>query len=271
MDTEIELGFHNDIPESIYHHSPGISKSQLMELAKSPAHYKWMIDHPGDREPTPAMIFGTCFHLMILEPGRFDQEVISAPEGMKFTTKEGKAWKEENKGKIILKSDEMERLKLMREEILAHPTAARIFEDGTPEVSAFWRDQEVGSLCRARFDYLREDGMIADLKTTDCAAPDAFARTIFSDLTRYYVQAAYYSDAYEAITGEIPKGFIFVAVEKSPPYPVATYILSENGLRAGRDWYRRMLDLYEECREADIWPGYDGDIGTIEPPSWFIG
>ena len=56
-----------------YHARPELSNSMMTKLLKSPAHLKFYLDHPEQREPTPAMILGTQVHTALLEPGEWTQ------------------------------------------------------------------------------------------------------------------------------------------------------------------------------------------------------
>ncbi len=64
-------GIYFDISNDDYHKGSGISKSGLDLIAKSPAHYKAVIDGITVREPTKAQAIGTAFHELLLEPELF--------------------------------------------------------------------------------------------------------------------------------------------------------------------------------------------------------
>ncbi len=71
-----EPGYYLDIPSHVYHSGPGVSKSQLDLLNKSPALLQWSKDAPRDDEARPAVEIGDAFHAIALEPHRFDAEYI---------------------------------------------------------------------------------------------------------------------------------------------------------------------------------------------------
>lgn len=68
---EMNPGIYDNISNEDYHRGEGISKSGLDLIAKSPAHYKAVIDGITVREPTEAQSLGTLFHEMLLEPDLF--------------------------------------------------------------------------------------------------------------------------------------------------------------------------------------------------------
>ena len=68
--------------------------------------------------------------------------------------------------------------------------------------------------------------------------------------------------------GKIVEGFVFVAVEKQPPYGVAVYELSPEDITVGRAMYRQDLHTYAACQDANKWPAYPEDIRLLELPAW---
>ena len=64
-------GVYAGIPNAEYHGGPGISKSGLDLIHRSPMHYKAVIDGANDNQPTPAQMIGTAAHCLILEPQEF--------------------------------------------------------------------------------------------------------------------------------------------------------------------------------------------------------
>jgi hypothetical protein len=257
----------HDLTNAEYHASSAISKSGLDLIRKAPALYKWRRDNP--QEPTPAMRLGTLTHTAVLEPDYFALTTIVRPEGIDRRTSAGKAaWAEfelEADGKEILTAEEMSKLAAIRDAVRAHPAAAKALA-GSPtiEQSIFW-DVD-GIACRCRPDAVTDKGVLVDLKTTRDASPDGFAKSIAS--YRYHVQAAYYSDGYEAAFGELPRGFVFIAVETEPPFLVAVYVASELMTIRGRADYLADLDTFRRCRDADEWPGYSTAPLTIDLPKW---
>lgn len=265
--TLINAGLITGISNEYYHASLGVSKSQLDQLAKSPAHYLDSLKTP--RKETPAMRLGTLFHGLILEPERI--KIAPAPVCDK-RTKEGKAvWERfclENQGAEVVTAEEAEQLAGMVQAVRRHPAAFRLLYscNGVAEGSAWWIDRQSGELCRCRPDYLRDDGVIVDLKTTEDASPEAFSRSIAK--YGYHRQAAMYLDGLDAATGNRPSGFVFVCVEKKSPYAVSVYQLDMQGEEAGRVQYRSLLMTLADCKCSGKWPAYSDRIETISLPSW---
>jgi len=267
--TLIQVGLIPNIPIEEYHRHASVSKSQLDQFAKSPAHYLASLTAP--RKKTPAMRIGSLFHGLVLEPERV--KVAVAPDGDK-RTKDGKAaWEAfclENAGAEIVTADEGEMLNGMAESIRKHPAASALLSGpGTAEGSCWWYDNGSGELCRCRPDFYRADlGIIVDLKTTDDASPAGFAKSIWK--YAYHRQAAIYMDGTSSATGDHVKGFVFVAVEKASPYAVGVYRLDMQGEEAGRVSYQSLLLDLAGCKINRNFPAYSNKIETISLPAYAV-
>lgn len=251
-----------------YHAHPAISKSGLDRIDQSPAHYRAWLSEP--RITTPALTFGSACHNYVLECETFENRYVVAPSGIDRRTKAGKelweAFTSEAAGREIISTDDMEKLVAIRASIIDHPVAEELLDHGSgkAEVSVFGVLDDVGVKCRP--DWLREDGIVVDLKTTDNAGHSAFSRSVAK--YRYHVQSAFYSDLLEAVTCEPVKAFVFIAVEKAPPYAVSVYELDAESLEVGRSAYQRNLDTFRRCLEANHWPAYSDAIETLTLPRW---
>ena len=62
-----------------YHAGPGVSKSQLDQIAESPATYIWAKNAPVDEEKLKAFDMGSAIHCLLLEPDEFKDRFIIAP------------------------------------------------------------------------------------------------------------------------------------------------------------------------------------------------
>jgi exodeoxyribonuclease VIII len=226
------------------------------------------LEHPT--EPTDAMITGSVFHKLVLEPDTFDDEFAVLPDGIDRRTKEGKAawadWQAENAGKMAIARPTLVDLQGMANSVHSHIRASSLLSNGVAEQSLFWdiNGYSVPIPAKCRIDYAQSRCLI-DIKTTVDARPEQFGRSCWN--FRYHVQAAFYSDAYKFVTGEDLR-FVFIAVEKTPPYAVATYMVNEAMIEQGRREYQRDLEVYAECLSTDIWPAYPDKIQEIVLPIW---
>ena len=256
-----------DLAESEYRARPACHATSLKDWAVNPQRAKAKADTPV--EPTAAMLTGRLLHQFILEPKRFKKEHFQAPE-CKRNTKAGKElWEGSllaNPGHEPVRAEQWVQFENMRAAILEHPKAgAYLRVKGSSEVSAFWTDQATGLDCKARIDRLTErQGCIVDIKTTQDASPRAVSRAVYG--FNYHLQAAFYTDGMLA-NGFDDITFIFVFVEKAPPFGVSVCKLNDDYLAAGRKMYRDALDNYKQCHDADVFPGWD-EIITLERPPW---
>lgn len=262
-----------DMPNEEYHEHPAISKSGLDLIHRSPLHYyceKLGEDAEKKRKKTKAMDIGTAFHILALEPDKFDTHVAVSPK-LDLRTVKGKETFEDfcasNAGKIILRHDDMEDMREMAKSIREHKAARYLLQGkGMVEASMFFREEIYQVDCRIRPDWMRDDGLLIDIKTTENAAPEQFDRHFWN--YRYHVQAAFYLDGYAAVHGRPAQGFTFIAVEKSPPYAVSVRLITEEYALIGRRAYMQDIEQFAKCQAEHAWPGYGDDVREIQPPAW---
>jgi len=262
-------GLYFDISNEAYHAGPGVSKSQLDDIAINPAIYQWRKRAPQDEVKLKALDMGTALHCLLLEPHEFDQRFVVAPKFDRRTF-EGKQraarFLEVNgqSGKTVLEPEEHRKLLLMRDSTFAHPAARWLLEaDGHQEASIYWDDEETGELCRIRPDkFLTGQPVIVDVKKVADMA--RFARHV--EEFRYHVQDSMYRDGFYQHFNEYPQ-FVFIAVSESIDcgrYPVRTFQLHAEDVDAGHQLYRRDLNTYHHCRASNTW----GGVEELRRPAW---
>jgi len=265
----MEPGVYFSLSNEDYHAGPGISKSQLDDIAVNPVIFKWRQSAPEDEEKKSALDMGTALHCLLLEPDEFDKRFIQAPE-FNRRTNQGKADEKafiescSDSGKTILDADQHRKLKLMRDSVYAHDSARWLLEsEGHCEASMYWIDEETNVLCRTRPDkFLMRSPVIVDVKKV--ADMSRFSRHV--EEFRYHVQDAYYREGFKQSYGETPM-FVFLAVSESIDcgrYPVHVYNLSPYDVEVGEHLYRRDLRTYADCISSSSW----GGIEEITRPDW---
>lgn len=266
---DIEPGIYYGISNENYHAGPGISKSQLDDIADTPALYLWRKNAPVDTTKTKTLDLGTAFHCRVLEPEEFSNRFIVAPEFNRRTN----AGKEEEKaflmecastGKTVITAEEGRKIELMYQSVMALPLGQWLVESaGHAESSIYWEDPETGILCRCRPDkIIPEFHWIMDVKTT---ADIQRFKTAYYDY-RYHVQDAFYSDGYEAQFGVQPT-FVFLVASTTVEcgrYPVEIFMMGEEAKLAGQQEYHRNLRTLADCLNTDEWPA----IKTLSLPRW---
>jgi hypothetical protein len=257
-------------PDDVYRAAPEVSQSMLKLLRRSPAHLQASLTEPP-KPSTEAQILGNITDYALLEPFKFKDSYHVRPEGMKFTTTEGKAWKAAHSDRPIIYPEDELAIKSMIESVLSHKIAGRIIEQGFSQPAVFCHERITGVLRKGRLDKLLLDTakrpVIADLKTCENGSPRMFANAVAKFW--YHCQGAYYSDILRDLIGESPF-FPFISIEKTPPYACTVYQLDSDSMDAGRKQYQADLELFARCRDSGIWPSYSNEIETIRLPKWAL-
>lgn len=231
-----QVGIFADIPNADYHGGPGISKSGLDIIRRSPLHYKASRE-AEKREPTAAQREGTIIHDLVLEPETFWDRYARpfvAPAGAIVTSEDIKdrlrkhglpisgkkmdlqfrlsqvepdavflddlkaAYLAQIGDKEVITEEELAKAEAIAAAVMAHPIAGKLFAKGSgvAELSCYWTDEKTGVLCRCRPDFWRNDDIVVDLKTTLNASLDGFTKSVND--WRYYVQGPFYQDGIKA-------------------------------------------------------------------------
>lgn len=258
--------------EKEYRSLPAISRSELWVLRDSPEKLKYMQEH-HEESSSPALIFGAVFHKMVLEPDDFESEYAVAPD-VDRRTKAGKeayaAFVESAEGKTVIDRAMYDKAVEMADKIKSMSVCRKLL-NGEHEVPFFWTDALTGEPCKIRVDAISEyngRNIIVDLKTTTDASTSGFMRHALN--YGYDFQSAMYSEGVKVNTGKKPM-FVFIAVEKEPPYAVNVLNASEEFMSRGERIFRELIGEYHYCRENDDFYGYmgrEGLISDLDLPEW---
>lgn len=254
------------MPDSVYHSAPGISKSGLDLVARSPAHYRYQ----EARQPTRAMTIGKALHAALLEPERFAENYLLLRDVTDRRSSEYKQAIKHHDAELVLNGREADYVAGMQESVYSHPAArARLSGAGETELSVFAVDPETGALLRARLDKLTgsDEALILDLKKTQDARRDPFARSIFN--YGYHVQDAFYRHVFRLATG-IEADFEFVVSEEHLPHATTVYQLDDLSRQEGHRIAMETVRTYAECCRVNEWPAYSDQIEYISLPAWAL-
>ena len=257
-----------------YHGTKALSNSSMGQLLKCPALFQQALAEMDGIEhtQTPAMLMGSVFHSMVLEPDKV--QATYALRGNPGNTKAGKeeAAAAKEQGITLISPDVWNVAAAMAVSACAHPliAAARRSPKWEAETSAYW--EERGHIpCKARIDAMATiSGMpglcVIDLKSTIDASPAGISKHILD--YGYHRQAAWYRHALGKC-GRAANLFIFLFVEKTPPYLCTAVTIEDAAIQLAYDDIRNALDTYERCEANNEWPGYTTDIITeIGLPEW---
>lgn len=246
--------------------------SKLKLMLRSAAHYRHAVT--SRFVDTDAMKLGRAVHLAMLEPTRFQAECVLWEGG----ARRGKDWEKfqkANADREILTEREWKVCGDLAAAVRGNADAMRYLSGARTEASILWQatGEALDSLpgwsfdLKSRLDAVRPGDAIADLKTTRDASINGFGREAMR--LRYHAQAALYSDAYTAATGErLP--YVLVAVETAAPHLVVAYRVTEEQLAAGREMYRSCLQQLGFCIRENRWPGYAEGEQSLSMPDWAL-
>lgn len=273
-----ESGIYFGLNEELYHSLPWCGSGDIKKLAFVPQDY-WagsaMNDLREDNEKeSAAKIFGSAIHDAILygdevykrRYGYVENDTAQtgvSAEGIKAWIKAQGAeprklkddnirYIKENWGMTLIRESENEQILKAAATMRANPYLIPAFTGGFPEVSIFWREEDVP--CKCRIDYLKITASV-DLKSF--RSKDRLMeldRMILQDIFkyRYDAQAAHYTDGRLAAKALFEQGKIFVAdPEPTDPIPAA---------RPSDEWLAKCLDNTEP---GWVWVFYKADGAPI--------
>lgn len=171
-----------------------------------------------------------------------------------------------NAGKTVLSAEDYDRLDGMLYSVLKNKTLLHLLSDGVAEQSVYARDPKTGVLLRCRPDWLRNDLIVADLKTTQDASPRGFRKAVRN--YGYDLTSQFYLRVLSLATGEPLSEFIHAAVETQRPHGVGLYTLSDACLLRADQEIERLLELFAECQAKNEWPGYADTIQNLDPTEY---
>lgn len=248
-----------------------ISSTGLIAAHRSPLHYLSYLKDA--RKETLSMRIGGLLHYAALE----SEQYLRCARVMPNIDRRTKAGKDEYEAfsasmsahEIQVTKEEDEKIKRMLEVLLTHPWISEVMKRSKKEVSGFFRDPVTSIKGRIRPDLLlNDDGIIADIKTTQDASRDGFAKSIAR--WRYDLQAAFYLLGAEEIDGRPYKEFYWIAIEKEPPFAVAVYRASIDVLNNGCIAYRKALENLEKAMRGEIYMGYEPTVQDVGLVPWGV-
>ena len=284
---ELAPGIYRGLSFADYTAINAASNTRLKHLRRSPAHLKAHID--GPQPDKRSLIVGRAIHTAVLEPDLFPTMFAVADRCTAVTKKleqcsnDGIRFHPElgwlcgvhlknvpgsfDDARFVLSPEDRGACTGASDAIRRHPKGAQILGgEGDNELTLVWFDAETGLRCKARLDrYAPEWSTIGDVKSTRDASSVGFERESYSH--QYQIQAAHYLDG-AAACGLTVEHFVFLAVEKEPPYAVGAYRLTDGAIAAGRDQVRALLRRYAACVETGDYPAYSDDIIDLALPDY---
>lgn len=263
-----------EIPEAAYHADPcpepSLSRSVgKLLVTRSPLH-AWCahsrLNPHYEREEKPVYDLGSICHELVLGQ-ESSLVIVMADDWRKKSAKEARA-EAYAAGKTPLLEHQYDTAKAMHHSFqrqLENHEEAHLFLDPRckSEHTAIWKEGE--TWCRVRMDrFLSEAGFIFDYKTAANANPEDWG-VMSAGRNGYDVQDAFYRRGYQAVTGK-PAEYRFIVQETTPPYALSVIALDPMWHEVGERKVERMISLWQQCLEHDVWPGYPDRTCYTSPP-----
>jgi hypothetical protein len=255
-----------DMPNDLYQAHAALSSSGAKKLLppSCPAIFDYERRH-GEQHKREYDI-GSAAHTLLLGSGP-EPFVIDAAD---YKTKAAREQRDAayERGDVPLLPHEFDAVQEMVALVRQHPRAGEMLAEGRAEQSLFWTDPVTGVPCRARLDWLRDD-CVVDFKTSPSVAPGYIAKAVAE--FGYHTQAAFYlagSVHLELVPPDAP--FYFIFQSKVPPHLVKVVELDDVALKIGHERMSLALEIFRDCTESGIWPGFGDDIELISLPAWEV-
>ena len=219
------------MPREHYDGIKAINASLLKKMQKTTlqADHELNQDKPKNQK---ALTFGSAAHTWILENHLFETEFVVMPPGDRRKKEVKEQWAEAlATGKDPISNDEFDTLKAMETAIRNHPVADSLLRKGLKEASIVSKIEGYGETkCRIDVCDVEQDTLV-DLKTCQDVSFDKISRTVWD--YHYALQARFYLNCYEEVTGRSAK-FFFVFIQKEPPYDINCIELNNDWLKIGQ-------------------------------------
>ena len=255
------------ISNPVYHgRKTHLSSTNIRTFKKNRKQFEYSLSHDLVKQ-TKAMADGTAIHAFLLERAVFDSDFAIKPADMRLNTKEGKKWAIDNKNKIIIDFDLGSNLFEIEKSVLNSPAKLIYDIKGQAELSYFWDDLGlVKGKCRP--DWISDDGnIVVDIKTTTDASPKGFQKSIAH--WGYHLQLGWYIRGLRKL-GLPAKEFIFIAIEKTPPFSVGVYRANKEMITYANDEINNLVYEIDESLKSDDFPDYTPEILDLGLPNWMI-
>lgn len=245
-----------------------ISATQIKEAIKSMAHFKHYNETKSD-ERKSHFEFGNAFEIALSDylhgTNEFDDVVVvydeqNRPENDKgITSKINQEWKKSillsEKYVISATGDEsLETIQQMLKSFENNDTAKRLLANTIEQPSFFWKDKN-GVKLKSRPDYIkRERNAIIDIKTTNDASPQSFAKQVAN--FNYPIQAEMQMRGLKQHNGKDIVAYYWLVFEKKAPYNVQVYEYQENDWQFVSDKLDMTLTRIALAQQTNNYQGY---------------
>jgi len=241
-----------------------LSSTNIRTFKKNRKQFYYSLTHDLVKQ-TKSMADGTAVHAFFLERDKFDTDFVIKPVDMRLSTKLGKEWAQEHQSKIIIDSELGNNLYEMEKSFIDSPAKLIYDVKGQTELSYFWDD--LGTIKgKCRPDWISNDGeIVVDVKTTTDASPKGFQKSIAN--WGYHLQLGWYLRGLKKL-GLPAKQFIFIAIEKTPPFCVGVYRADKDMINFAMKELDRLMPEIQTAIVSNEFPDYTPEIMPLSLPPW---
>ena len=266
-DEDKLIGEFYNIPDHVYHNGPGVSRSDLAKLLKSPEHLEY--EKNKVRSENANFLIGNALHCYILEPAKFEQVYVVLPKGMKKDKRLKKYQlflEDVTEDQKVLSESEIQLVKNMGEKFKSHSICAAFLDGCETEVTYYWKDPKTELLLKARLDIVHPKLGVMDIKTTsDDARRTRFSRACLD--YNYDLQAAHYwYGAAVAMKRDYP--FYFGVIEKAEPHGIVVHKADEGFIDCGLEIQEHLVDKLFWYLGGENPYSYPEKVVSLALPPW---
>ena len=263
-----------DVSNSAYHSQGELSRSVAWSLTTScPARVWYDMEHPTPSD-AKHFVIGGCTHTATLEPFKLEDEYAVKPDTIDGNGPRTNAYKaafqemqDHAPDKRWLAQSDYDLCMGMADSAREHPLLQTYLDlpDTIIEGTGYFGYQ--GADCKVRPDlYNQGAGVVIDLKTTQEGDPRGFHSSV--KRYGYDFQSCWYMEGLRSM-GYDPKQFIFLVVEKTPPFLTSAYTIDAVQVEKQKSRMAEACRTWARCMKTGVWPGYGDHVQTIGTPERF--
>lgn len=263
------------LPVDDYHRDPvaggSLSSSGARRLLppSCPAKFRHWVDE--GQPPKREFDLGHAAHKLILGAG--PELVVIDADSYKTKAAQQARDRAHAEGRVPLLLAELDMVQAMAAALRAHPVASVLLDPtrGEPEKTLVWQDDTTGVWCRALLDYLpyrTSDRrlIIPDYKTCHSAAPDDLPKAMAG--YGYHQQLDFYLAGAQALRLDQEPAMVLIFQEKTVPYLITIAQPTQGAMEIARTRNAKARDIYRQCTETGVWPGYGDEVIPLALPAW---
>jgi hypothetical protein len=257
-----------------YHHNTThVSRSMLATFAESRRRYEamYVTKTMSTDDESDALTIGTGTHAICLKDAFELDKILLIPDEVLAsngarTTNAYKQFAAENAGRTLMKKEQFRFCQALASKLTEAVGGFLNNPQAVCEKEFYWTMSDVD--CRAKLDIvvpLKDEVLIIDLKTAADISPWGFWRAVRD--RKLWLQDAHYSIPVEReYQGSVR--FLFVVVEKSEPFRIRTYELSNSDRLRASEKHGVLVDQLSECHStlnfAEEGEGYIIELNSLE-------